>query len=193
MFHRYLRDNYCLITLLQAHDAAPIPNFPKVVSEYLRGLLESCLLHGTRETAHKCVRLIATLLKSEDSSDGPPANHSNFLNCLNSAILSLLPTIALDVCFPVGVSWLFKLLNFLSLTYQSELTTPSLVDLLLLCLNKVNNQYEALHAVLCSKFDLYGAPLDPYIWDAPLPSLKYTSPPPKLAGSTSTTTPQVHF
>ena len=176
---------------MQAHDAAPIPNFPKVVSEYLRGLLESCLLRGTRETAHKCVRLIATLLKSEDSTDGPPSNHTNFLHCLSSALLSLLPTIALEVCFPVGVSWLFKLLNFLSLTFHSDHTAPSLVELLMLCLSKVSNQHESLHAVLCSKFDFYGAPLDPYIWDAPLPSLKYTAPPPKPAGSTSTTTPQV--
>lgn len=168
-----------------------MPSFPKVVSEYLKGLLESCLLHGTRETSHKCVRLIATLLKSEDSSDGPPSNHTHFLNSLHSALLSLLATIASEVCFPVGVSWLFKLLNFLSLTFHSEHTAPVLVDLLALCLSKLSNQFESLHAVLCSKFDLYGTPLDPYIWDAPLPSLKYTPPPPKPPGSTTTTTPQV--
>ncbi|XP_022332916.2 dual E2 ubiquitin-conjugating enzyme/E3 ubiquitin-protein ligase BIRC6-like isoform X4 [Crassostrea virginica] len=164
---------------------------PNTLKTYLDNVVRACFIQGTRTTAHKCSRLLAMCMEQCKKMVDPDMAPS-FSYSLLHALLSSFPLLP-SAQYAGAIRWFFTMLNrvkCLDITQVSQACS----DLLVHTSKQYNERMSPLHALLKSRFGLYGHPFDPDLFDIELPlALKQTVPSVSFttlssSGSNSTTT-----
>ncbi|XP_064112985.1 baculoviral IAP repeat-containing protein 6-like isoform X2 [Macrobrachium nipponense] len=146
--------NIGIITLLQLH---------------LSGLVHACLLQGDRSVAHKTSKIIVTALEGSRVVEGGTVFGWAVLEALLEWLDSVLE------CQSAGaLHWFFTLLNHVKWCNPWG-TARKVTQLLSLTSESLSRKVDPLHAVLQTRFNLYGTPFERELFDIEPPLLaKYT-------------------
>ncbi|KAK3576772.1 hypothetical protein CHS0354_014586 [Potamilus streckersoni] len=157
------------ITFIQMHD----PDrriFSKCIlmtlQKRLGPLVKACFIQGTRTTAHKCARLMALCMEFCKSAVDPNLAPSFSLSLLE-AIMESLPF--LPCAYSSGaVKWYFTLLNRVK-CMDIVTVSESCADLLKNTAKQYHSRTLPSHALLRSRYGVYGHPFEPDLFDMDLP------------------------
>ncbi|XP_069180397.1 baculoviral IAP repeat-containing protein 6 isoform X6 [Procambarus clarkii] len=139
-----------IITMLQLH---------------LSGLVRSCLLLGDRSIAHKTSKIIVTALEGSRVVEGGTV----FGWAVLEALLEWLDHVL--TCQSAGaLHWFFTLLNHVKWCNPWG-TSRKVTQLLTMISEALSKKVDPLHAVLQTRFNLYGTPFERELFDTDPPLL----------------------
>ncbi|KAK3094209.1 hypothetical protein FSP39_025467 [Pinctada imbricata] len=168
-FQNMALDVLMWVAYIQMNDPnqrAQLKTLPIVVKPCLHAITKACYIQGTRTTAHKCSRFLALCMKQcKQSSD--PDLAPTFSSALLNALLETLPLLPC-ANFASSVRLFFTMLNRVKCMDTSKVAKQCL-ELLIQTSKQYNERTSSLHALLQSRFGLYGHPFDPDLFDCDLP------------------------
>ncbi|CAL1542612.1 unnamed protein product [Lymnaea stagnalis] len=135
------------------------------IQHELQGMVKSCFIIGSRTTAHKFSRLLALCMEFSKLSSDPELAHS-FSVGLMHALLDCFPL--LPVCKSSGaLGWLFTILNRVK-CMDMELVAQRSCQLLLTLSHHYSQRTQLHHALLKTRYGLYGNPFEAELFDMDL-------------------------
>uniref|UniRef100_A0A2C9JJC5 Dual E2 ubiquitin-conjugating enzyme/E3 ubiquitin-protein ligase BIRC6 n=1 Tax=Biomphalaria glabrata TaxID=6526 RepID=A0A2C9JJC5_BIOGL len=135
------------------------------IQNELKEIVKSCYISGTRTTAHKFSRLLALCIEFSKLSTEPEVAH-NFSLSLMYGLLDCFPL--LPLCFSSGaLRWFFTLLNRVK-CMDMELVAQKSCELLLAISEQYSQRTQLQHALLKTRYGLYGNPFEPELFDMDL-------------------------
>ncbi|CAG7720785.1 unnamed protein product [Allacma fusca] len=140
--------------------------FINTIQTKLSALILHGILNADRSTSHKSAKLLVLCIDAVENHH-PKEAHSGFLPELLDSILDLLPNTI--TCVSAGsLQWYFLLLN----RVRSEnlyLTGETLLRLLRSVSQELYKRTDPMHALLRTRFGLYGTPFEPELFEVELP------------------------
>ncbi|XP_059157271.1 baculoviral IAP repeat-containing protein 6-like isoform X2 [Physella acuta] len=138
------------------------------IQSELNGMVKSCFIVGSRTTAHKFSRLLALCMEYTKLSSDPDLAHT-FNHSLMQALLDCFPL--LPLCTSSGaMRWFFTLLNRVK-CMDMETVAEKCCDLLLSLSKQYNSRTQQQHALLKTRYGLYGNPFEAELFDMELSSI----------------------
>nr|KAG5700865.1 hypothetical protein BaRGS_012272 [Batillaria attramentaria] len=157
------------------------------IQPYLQDIIKACFIDASRTTAHKCARLLALCIeyaKLSEDQDLAPAFSFHLLQ----ALIECLPLLV--GCSSAGsMKWFFTVLNRVK-CMDASLVARSATDLLNAVSAQYHRNFSPLHALLKTRYGLYGNPFDVDMFDMDLPhNLRQPpAPPSSYASATAKST-----
>ncbi|KAL8592605.1 hypothetical protein ACOMHN_026535 [Nucella lapillus] len=151
------------------------------VQLHLKNLIKSCFIEASRTTANKCARLLALCIEYAKLSDDPDLAPSFSFQLLQAQV-DCLPMLL--SCSSAGsMKWFFTLLNRIK-CMDASLVARSATDLLTAVATQYQRNMSPLHALLKTRYGLYGNPFDVDMFDVELPhNLRQPPTPPATYAS----------
>lgn len=145
----------------------------EMISENLTELVRQCMVLSNRSIAHKCSKLLLTVL--EGAQNMPATEQCQvFEEALKFAITGALPHVVKSE-HAGALRWFTLLISGTStLDAQNEIAEQS-VALLVTLAQEIVTRNDPYTMLLRSRFGLYGLPFEPELFDAELPNLSKCS------------------
>ncbi|KAK6180714.1 hypothetical protein SNE40_008714 [Patella caerulea] len=135
--------------------------------KYLRGIIKTCIIEGTRTTAHKCSAMLAISIEyAKVSTDIDMA--PNFSYQLLQAMLDCLPLVACTSSSG-AMQWFFTLFNHVK-CMDVATVSKKCMEILTAVAKLYAERASPLHNLLKTRYGLYGHPFDPDLFDVELPA-----------------------
>lgn len=145
----------------------------EIISSNLAELIKQCMVLSNRSIAHKCSKLLLTVL--EGAQNMPQIEQcQNFEDALKTSITNALPFV-IRAEHAGALRWFTLLISGTStLDSQNEIAEKS-VALLVDLAREIVNRNDPYTMLLRARFGLYGLPFEPELFDAELPNMNKCS------------------